>query len=75
MWRLVRGRRCQSGLRRLEKSHLEGAGNWRNRWTWIISDAQMLYGLITYIGRELDDLYGAGDVGESEYGEKAEMRA
>ena len=23
----------------------------------------------------MDDLYGAGDVGESEYGEKAEMRA
>ena len=28
-----------------------------------------------YIGREIGDLYGNGDVGESEYGEKAETRA
>lgn len=27
------------------------------------------------MGREVGDLNGAGDVGESEYGEKAEMRA
>ena len=28
-----------------------------------------------HIGREMGDLYGNGDVGESEYGEKAETRA
>ena len=27
-----------------------------------------------HIGREMGDLYGNGDVGESEYGEKAETR-
>lgn len=54
----------------------EDGGIWRARWTCHVSFIYMLGIYRAYNGRlwVMGDLNGAGDVGDSEYGEKADMR-
>ena len=54
----------------------EDGGIWRVRWTCHVSYSCQSRKDRTYSGRlwEIGDLNGAGDVGDSEYGEKADMR-